>query len=270
MYYGFHPALGKGVAVKVLPYGLIEKDATILERFSREAQLAGQVRSNHLVQVIQISEEVGLHYSVMEFVDGLSAREYLEATQLTGTIGLPEREALSICIAATTGLVAAHECAIIHRDIKPHNIMIPWRDPLTRTELGFELAKLTDLGLARDSYPHPEHPKPEEVTAHGQAMGTLGYMAPEQIEDARQADKRSDVFSMGATLHALLSGQAPFYRQNLMQAVLATFNSPHPTLSPNRTDLSRPTLELIDRCLAKNPDARYPDAAALLAALQSC
>ena len=266
VFYGVHPRLQMEVAVKVLPYDLVEKDPTTVERFFREAQIAAQVRSPHLVHVMDVNEEGGLFFSVMEYVNGMSAMDHLEAVRKGGAIGASEKDTLEICMAACTGLIDAHAHGVIHRDIKPQNIMIPWVDPHKKATLNNGASKLMDLGLARNE--STGGASAQGLTGTNQAMGTPGYMAPEQIEDAKHADKRSDVFSMGATIYAMLAGQAPFSRKNPMQTLMATINDPHPPLSEFRSDISLPLTQIIDKCLAKAPNERYADAPALATELK--
>jgi len=261
VYYGVHPRLCTEVAVKVLPFHLAARDPDHVRRFVREAQVAARVKSPHLVAVNDVNEECGIHYLVMEYVNGKSAEHYLAEWRAKGQPGLPEAEALEVCLAAARGLAAAHAEGIIHRDLKPANILIP-RDREGGLNLG--AAKLADLGLARSDEPS------EALTATCQALGTPGYMAPEQIEDAKHARKPADVFALGATLYMLLTGHTPFRGQTFMKVVHATLDEPHTPVWQLRSDVSASTVRLIDRCLAKAPAARYPDGPALVAALESC
>ena len=266
VYYGVHPRLNIEVAVKVLPYHLVEKDPLLVERFFREAQISAQVRSPHLVNVMDVNEESGVFFLVMEYVNGMSGKDRLAQAVRSGEQGLAEREVLQICIAACTGLDDAHARGIIHRDIKPENIMIP-NISKTSTDLDVTAAKLMDLGLARADSGTIGN---AALTATKQAMGTPGYMAPEQIMDARTAGPRSDVFSMGATIYGMLSGLAPFKRKNSMQTLMATMNAPHVPLSEARAGVSEATSHVVDVCLAKDQADRYPDGHTLLLELKEC
>ena len=266
VYYGVHPRLNIEVAVKVLPYHLVEKDPLLVERFFREAQISAQVRSPHLVNVMDVNEESGVFFLVMEYVNGMSGKDRLAQAVRSGEQGLAEREVLQICIAACTGLDDAHARGIIHRDIKPENIMIP-NISKTSTDLDVTAAKLMDLGLARADSGTIGN---AALTATKQAMGTPGYMAPEQIMDARTAGPRSDVFSMGATIYGMLAGTAPFKRKNSMQTLMATMNAPHVPLSEARAGVSEATSHVVDVCLAKDQADRYPDGHTLLLELKEC
>ncbi|MCK6478510.1 MAG: serine/threonine protein kinase, partial [Phycisphaerales bacterium] len=169
--------------------------------------------------------------------------------------GLSEPDALEIIIAATRGLVLAHEQGVIHRDIKPDNILVPQGPRDTSPKL--TEAKLADLGLARSEA------SDGTLTMANAIMGTPGYMAPEQGMDTHTAGKPADIFSMGATFYALLTGKAPFTGTSAMQIILNTAQKPHPPITASRSDLSVPTIEIIDRCLRKEPERRFADAGEL-------
>ncbi len=264
VYFGFHPRLNQEVAVKVLPFEMAEKHPAAIERFFREAQLAASVKSPHLVGVLDVNQERGLFYIVMEYVEGVSGQAYLREVVKSGATGLCEIVALDLCIATCTGLAVAHARGIIHRDVKPDNILIP-RNKQTR-ELNVEGAQLADLGLARS-----EMMGEAAATRTEACMGTPGFMSPEQAKDAKSCGKPADVFSMGATLYALLSGRSPFGGGGApLQMVMATINDLHTPVRDLRPEISAATADLLDRCLAKEPVKRYADASALLAALKVC
>jgi len=261
VYYGIHPSLRLEVAVKILPLFLAQQDPVLIERFFREAQTAARVRSPHLVHVSDVDEENKLFYIVMEYVSGKSAAQHIRDT---GAVGgkVPESEALEVCIAATKGLAAAHSEGIVHRDVKPANIMIPVKkDGVT---LDFQNCKLADLGLARA----PDSGE-SGLTTSFQVMGTPGYMAPEQVLDAKNAGKPADVWGMGATLYALLVGHAPFPGKVSMQVLHDTVEAPHKAVSSTRPDVRMDIEIIIDRCLAKDPAKRYQDASEMLEALHN-
>ena len=264
VYYGVHPRLRSEVAVKVLPFHLAEQDPQMIRRFYREAQIAAQVRSPYLVNVTDVDEECGLFFLVMEYVNGNTAGSVLKSVIKGGRPGLPESEVLEICIAATEGLNAAHVNGIIHRDIKPDNIMIPYQSKSTQA-YDLNRSKLMDLGLARSE----EGNGGQSLTGVQTAMGTPGYMAPEQALDAKTADKRSDIFSMGATIFALLAGGHPFQRDATMKVLMATMHEPHEMVTKLRPDCSETLSEVINRCLEKKQENRYADAQQLSRALRN-
>jgi serine/threonine-protein kinase len=267
VYYGIHPRLNKEVAVKVLPFHLAEQQPDLVKRFFREAQIASRVQSPHLVSVADVNQEGGLFFLVMEYVSGKSAGAHLRLLRQQGLPGLSETDALDVCIAAATGLAAAHAEGVVHRDIKPDNILIPMarkKGGHTGSHLNFNAAKLADLGLARsDDFT-------QSMTGNGTCMGTPGYMSPEQITDAKSVGGPGDVFSMGATLYALLSGQAPFQGSALIHVLLATQQQPHVPIWSLRADVSQATSQLIQRCLEKIPAQRFADGGDLLEALKTC
>ncbi len=269
VYYGIHPRLNQQVAIKILPIQLAQRLPESVKRFIREAQLAASVRNPHLVGVLDVNQENGLFYLVMEFVDGPTAEMHLRDTLLRGETGLAERTALDICIAAARGLDAAHGSGVIHRDIKPDNIIIPRHkaiNPSTHSpnRLSFQNSKLTDLGLARHEM------CASNMTRVNVCMGTPGFMAPEQAQDARRAGKPADVFSLAATLYCLLAGDAPFTGSDMNEVLHATFTTPHIPIRHRRPDVSAPTAALLDLCLAKKPKDRPSSATALLRELCAC
>jgi hypothetical protein len=262
VYLGFHLRLHKEVAVKVLPFHLAEQQPELIDRFYREAQIAARVQSPHLVGVLDVNEDGGLFYIVMEFVRGVSAGGCLKQLKLAGRAGFDEATALDICIATATGLAAAHAEGIIHRDLKPDNILIPKGGP--GDDLLYAAAKLADLGLARVDI------LGQTVTKSDAAMGTPGYMPPEQGMSAKKAGKPADVFAVGATLYAMLGGRAPFQGESSMEILLHTMQQPHTPIQQLVPAVSAATAALIDRCLAKQPQGRYVDASALREALKIC
>jgi len=260
VYYGLNLRLNKDVAVKVL--SIDSGNSAAVQRFYREAQIAANISSPHLVSVFDINETDGIFYLVMEFVSGQTAGAWLEQERGAGRGGLPEADALDVCIAAAEGLSAAHGENIIHRDIKPDNILIPYtrgQRVLRPTE-----AKVADLGLARSTEGDVA------LTMNDASMGTPGFMAPEQAMDARTAGKAADVFSLGATLFTLLCGEPPFTGQTAMNIILATIQSPHTSARRLRPNLSADAERIIERCLQKDPATRFGDAQELLDALKDC
>jgi serine/threonine protein kinase len=261
VYYGVHPQTKEGVAVKVLPLQLGDQTQAI-DRFLREARLATVVQSPHLVAVHDVGHDSGLYYFQMEYVRGKSAGQYMRELLESGAGCVDEGTALDICIAAAEGLAAAHTAGIIHRDIKPDNILIP-ADPVTG-ELLYDQAKVADLGLARSLEDD------QTMTATQTALGTPGFMAPEQCRDAKRAEMTADIFSLGATLYALLAGRPPFQARTSVDTILATLTRQHMPMKQMRPEISEITSELIERCLSKEPRIRYENASRLLDALLVC
>ncbi len=148
VYYGIHPRLRSEVAVKVLPFHLAQQDPGMIQRFFREAQIAAKVRSPHLVNCIDVNEESGLFFLVMEYVAGSTMGGYLKKAIEAGNVGLPEIDTIDVAIASCMGLDAAHQNGVIHRDLKPDNIMVPYKSRQAKT-FDIKNSKLMDLGLAR-------------------------------------------------------------------------------------------------------------------------
>jgi formylglycine-generating enzyme required for sulfatase activity/tRNA A-37 threonylcarbamoyl transferase component Bud32 len=261
VYYGIHPRLNKEIAIKVLPFHLAEQQPDMVKRFFREAQIAAMVQSPHLVSAMDVNEEKGLVYLVMEYVNGESAGMCLRRIKQAGGAKISEAIALDICIAAAKGLAGAHGVGIIHRDIKPDNILIP-KNRATNLPL-YKSSKLADLGLARGE------DLGQSLTMGQACMGTPGYMSPEQALDAKSVGKPADVFSLGATLYALLSFNAPFTGSSAMKIVMDTAQTPHVPIKNLRPEVSAQTAALIDRCLQKQADKRFGDADDLLDALKA-
>jgi serine/threonine protein kinase len=189
VYLGRHETLGSRAAVKcLLPSASLSEDA--LQRFWREAQIAANIESPNLIHVHHLGESHGVHFMVMEFIDGENAE------QRVGRSGpLAPREALTIIHNACRGLAAGHENdpIVVHRDIKPQNIMVSKSGDV----------KVADLGIARVE-------SGEILTLDKSVFGTPNYMSPEQFEAAKDAKTASDVYSMGATLYYLLVGDHPY------------------------------------------------------------
>ncbi len=219
------------VAVKILaPF--MAGDAGILARFTREVRAASRVRNGNVIRILGSSEENGVHYSLMEYIDGENLADLLKREGR-----LPVGHAAFIAREVARGLTALHAEGIIHRDVKPSNILIG-RDGSVR---------ITDFGIARDVYER------QRLTAPGDLLGTLGFAAPEQLEGG-SGDARADLYSLGATLHCLLSGVRP----------PADPRMPFPALGDT---VPQPLRELIDRLLARDPQGRPADAKLVAAAL---
>jgi serine/threonine protein kinase len=259
VYYGIHPRLRIGVAVKILPPDHTGNRLELAARFRREARMAARVRSLHVVSTIDVDRENGVDYLVMEHVRGVTAHALLRERNRRG---LSEQDALRICLAASKGLAAVHAAGVLHRDVKPSNILIPRGANQKRPR--FEEARLADLGIARfqDSA--------GGLTQTSASLGTFGYMSPEQAQDARLASAASDVFSMGATLYALLAGRTPFGNTSLIETFRATLKGAFKPLSEIREDVSEATQRLTALCLSKNRADRPRNGAALAKGIHAC
>ncbi len=260
---------GRDVAIKSLT--LADADAPTTEhtrRFLREARLAAAIRHPNVVQVLGFIQKGGHYHIIQEYVGGGSIKSLLLQS---GT--LPERTALEIALGTARALAEAAKVRIVHRDIKPDNIML--------AEDG--TPKLADLGLATQTHDSEllalEQLSAEELQALGNrdtglsltmsnmAMGTPAYMAPEQAIDSRTVDARADVYSLGATLYHMLCGDPPYVGQNLREILSKHRHAPIPDPREKRPEVSGPTAAIIIRCLAKQPEDRFQNAAELAQAL---
>src|SRR5688572_1426870 len=252
VYLGKHPRLGVEVAVKILPFHLADQDPSAIEYFMREANVAARLNHPSLVRIFDVNVDgdpkagSAIWYLVMEFVAGKTAGKLIKERVKAGQGPLPEADALDLLLTVSDGLAAAHEERFVHRDIKPENIIIPL-SPEGEPQL--KKAKLMDLGLAKA---HSEELS-LGPTGTNVAMGTPGYMSPEQAENAKGAGPPADVFAMGATLYSLLSGSAPFTGTTVLNVLKKTSDEPHVPLSTLNPAVGRPTEVLIDTCLAKRP-----------------
>ncbi len=242
VYKARHEKLKRTVAVKLLPVQRWVGPAAVA-RFQREMEIIGSLDHPNIVRGSDAGEEDGMHYLVMEHVDGL------DLSRLVRRVGpLPVAEACEIVRQAAEGLAYVHDSKLVHRDIKPSNLM------LTRDGT----VKILDLGLAMlgEQYLEGEN----NLTTIGQLMGTLDYMAPEQAADSHQVDIRADVYSLGATLYKLLTGHAPFSGapyNTLLKKALALASNPVPPVQESRQELSAELAEVVDRMVAKDANERF-------------
>jgi eukaryotic-like serine/threonine-protein kinase len=247
---------GANVAVKLLRPE-IAASPELLRRFRKEARVLGKVGSPYIANIIDINEDRGVHYLVLELVAGGSVGTALErAGKLT------ERLALGIIADACRGLAEPHRLGIVHRDLKPDNMMFvrPGLE-LERAPIG-QLVKLGDFGIARTV----EAQGPEGATREGTVLGTPEFMAPEQCQgDA--VTPATDVYALGCCLFALIAGRPPFVAlgDNQMAVILQQLREPPPRLDAIVPEVTPAVADLVARCLVKDPASRPADAAELLA-----
>ncbi len=236
-------SLHRQVAIKLLRPDLISDD-TYLKRFEQEAKAAAALNHPNIVQVYAIGEADGFHYIAQEYVPGMNLRQFLKRK------GPPDvRVALHILRQVAQALKAAGEAGIVHRDIKPENIL------LTRDGR----VKVGDFGLALLS----QTAERVQLTQEGVTMGTPLYMSPEQVNGSK-VDVRSDIYSFGVTAYHLLAGRPPFQGETALSIAVKHLKEQPEELARRRPDLPRSLCRLVHRMMAKDPDERFPSAAAVL------
>ncbi len=254
VYRACDPRLGRDVALKVLPAGTAA-DAERLERFEREARATAVLNHRNILTVHDIGRHQGAPYVVYELLEGETLRERLESAA-----PLSPRDAVELTLQLVRGIAAAHALRIVHRDLKPENIMITPDGSL----------KVLDFGLAKlippPGEPHTSGEVTLTATAPGRLLGTVGYMAPEQVR-GEPADARADLFAIGIVLHEMLGGTPPFQRRSSAETLAAILHEDPPPLS--RADLPPRLERLLRQCLEKDPGDRVQSARDLGFALES-
>lgn len=249
VYVGEDTRLGRKVALKVLSPDLTA-DAERVQRFIREAQAASVINHPNIATVYEIDEADGTTFIAMEFIDGKTLRQCMSGMSFTDILDASHQLA--------AGLAKAHELGIVHRDIKPDNIMI--RPDGILKILDFGLAKLLDTGESPDST------GVMDLTQAGAVMGTARYMSPEQAQ-GRSIDARSDVFSVGAVLYEMVVGRPAFPGESRYEILYAVVNKP-PDPILDGAGVHPKLRHIIAKALAKSPSDRYPDCGAMLESLK--
>ncbi len=259
VYKGRDTRLDRVVAIKILPPEWAS-NPTMKQRFDREAQTIASLKHPHICVLHDVgsipAHEVGLGSADgRETVDFL-VMEYLEGETLTDRLArgpLPLPEALGVAIAIGDGLDKAHRQGVVHRDLKPSNVMLTPSGP-----------KLLDFGLAKSQAPLPAA---SSVTLPGTMLGTMQYMAPEQL-DGVEADARTDIFAFGVLLHEMVSGKKAFEGRSQVLLISAIATSEPPPLSRVQPETPTALDDLVKTCLEKNPADRYQDARDVVAELR--
>ncbi|MBK9265619.1 MAG: serine/threonine protein kinase [Polyangiaceae bacterium] len=255
---------GHHVALKWMHSQPFADDDPDFLRFAQEARIAGKLDSKHVVTVYELERdpETDVPFHVMELLEGESLSALI--TRL-GPIA-PEA-ALRIGAQACAGLAAAHAAGVVHRDVKPDNLFLAQVDgKIIVKVLDFGIAKIRPTGGSSGSMTMPAAP----MTKTGQVIGTPLYMAPEQITGAKYVDARSDVYSMGVTLFAMLAGSPPHMGiKSVAQLLYTLSNAPTIPVRQAAPWVPEDLAAIVDKARTKDLDGRYPDAAAMLAALSA-
>jgi eukaryotic-like serine/threonine-protein kinase len=247
VYRAYDRLLERAVALKVLHahYG---RDSEHAQRFRHEARAVAQLSHPNIVTVIDRGEADGRHFIVFEYIEGENLK------QLVRRRGpLPVREAVGLALQVAGGLEFAHEHGIVHRDVKPQNVLV--------TADGG--AKVTDFGIARSLDGE------SGVTLTGTVLGTTSYLSPEQAS-GKPATATADIYSLGVVLFELLTGDVPFPGDNFVTVAVRLLNEPPPSVLQRRPDVPVRLAAAVDRALAKDPARRFGSMAAFAAELRAC
>src|SRR5437660_10292074 len=236
VYRAFDETLERQVAIKLLNRE-VTSDSDELERFRREARAVAQLSHPHIVGVIDAGEDAGRPYIVVEYVEGETLKDRIRRLGR-----LPVTEAVAYAIEIARALGAAHARHIVHRDVKPQNVLID--------EEGS--AKVTDFGIARTL-------DEEGLTVDGRVLGTTDYVSPEQAL-GRPVTGQSDLCSLGVVLYEMLTGDVPFHGDSPVAVAMKHVREDPPDAQSLRPELSAATASVLDRALAKDLARRYPDA----------
>ena len=239
--------LGRTVALKMLPAHL-SSDPQLQERFEREARAISSLSHPHICSLYDIGRQNGVEFLVMEFLEGVTLAARIANAPLPLALTLP------YAIQIADALDAAHRHGVIHRDLKPGNIIV------TRTGaklLDFGLAKIHAVGVGAGMSAMVTQTTP--LTGQGTILGTLQYMAPEQLEGS-EADARTDIFALGTVIYEMATGHKAFEGKSQASLISAIMTSEPPPISSLKS-MSPPALDhIVKSCLAKNPDERWQTA----------
>jgi eukaryotic-like serine/threonine-protein kinase len=251
------PRLGRDVAIKVLPTAF-SADAGRLQRFEQEARAAAALNHPNILAVYDIGTDAGAPFIVSELLEGDTLRDRVNGGPAT------VRKSIEHALQIARGLAAAHDKGIVHRDLKPENVFVT-RDNRVKI-LDFGLAKLAQdqpaysSGSALATMPSPTQP--------GVVLGTVGYMAPEQVRGL-SVDHRADLFALGAILYELLSGRRAFSRDTAPETMTAILNTEPPDLGSAAETIPPALVRIVNRCLEKSPSERFQSASDLAFALEA-
>lgn len=258
---------GTLVAVKILSRRIMNNRQAV-RRFQKEARLLGEIKSPYVTNLVEVNQDNGQHYIVMDYVAGVDLRKMIRTSA-----PFSERVALSVMADVARGLVSAHEREIVHRDIKPGNILLAYDSQdtgvdvksarLDASSLQQFRVKLSDFGLAREV----DQSESMQMTREGSSVGTPMYMAPEQFSGG-QVSPATDVYSMGITLYEMLAGKPPFSAPDISQLINSHCRESPAALQAVDGEISEATCEIVQRAIAKQPQERYSDAGQFLSDIE--
>jgi serine/threonine protein kinase len=248
-----HQRMDRVVAIKVLLPEVAKNDEAV-KRFQREVKAAARLSHPNIVTAHDADQDGDVYFLVMEFVQGTDLFTMVKAN---GPLAVAK--AVDYMLQAARGLEYAHANGVIHRDIKPNNLLLDQQG----------IVKILDMGLVRfeSTVGGGDGTEMRSLTISGQKLGTVDYMAPEQARNAKDADRRSDIYSLGCTLHYVLTGQPIYTGATEMQRILAHRTFPVPSLKPIRADVPDSLDAAFQRICAKRPDDRFQTMTEVIAAL---
>jgi serine/threonine protein kinase len=255
-----HIRMERMVALKVLRSRAVQS-TTGVQRFQKEVRAAARLSHPNIVTAYDADEVGGVHFLVMEYVNGASLAELLAHRGRFEIV-----EAVGYVIQVARGLDYAHSEGVVHRDIKPGNLLLDKRGTV----------KILDMGLAsmKEEAPGDNAPPPQRggefVTQENQLLGTFDYMPPEQAEDAHSVDHRADIYSLGCTLFRLVTGRLPYAGDTAIKKILAHRESPIPSICQLRSDAPVALDQVLRRMLAKSPADRQQSMAEVIEELGDC
>jgi len=238
VYLAEHVLMRRRVAIKVLPKNRVE-DTSYLARFHREAQAAAALDHGNIVRAYDVDNDGDVHYLVMEYIEG---RDLQTIVKREGPMGYAT--AAEYIRQAAEGLAHAHDAGLIHRDVKPANLLVDRKN----------VVKVLDLGLAR--FTEEDHAS-LTLAYDENVLGTADYLAPEQALDSHGVDARADIYGLGCTLYCLLTGHPPFPDGTLPQRLMMHQKEPPPSICDDRPDVPKDLVEICMRMMAKTPKQRY-------------
>ena len=253
VYKASHLMMKHDVAIKVISQKKHDETDNRFKRFQREVQAAGKLSHHNIVSALDAGEDNNNFFLVMELVQG---DDLGKIAKCEGE--LPVDEVISYISQTAVGLKYAHDEGIVHRDIKPHNLLLSSDGTI----------KILDLGLV--SLQHSDDSLEDSLTGQNQIIGTVDYMSPEQAKDVHNVDARTDIYSLGCTMFKLLTGKVPYPGKSTIERLLAHRDNPIPSLHDHRDDITELLQRVFQRMVAKHPNDRYQTMDEVIEAFETC